>query len=101
MIELLDSLVNSNSISRIALVFFLILVLGVGWVTVEVYKVKSTARAARDAAVAAEQATKPVSNGFAGNVYEKLDKLIDQQDTMQNSLNEHLAWHLRQEQKNG
>ncbi len=104
-------LVNDNSISAIALTFFTALCTGVGATVVGIYKIRTEASAARDAALEAKKEaelakknTVNISNGFASGVGQKLDSIIDEQRRQRNlldkaneSIQEHLEWHLNKE----
>lgn len=50
-------------------------------------------KSAESAATAAAN-TSNISNGFAGKVDRKLDRIIREQDSLSNAFREHLEWHL-------
>lgn len=54
------------------------------------------AEAAKDSRLAQEN-TSNISNGFAGNVDAKLNRIIDKQDETHAALRKHLEWHLHRD----
>ncbi len=110
-----DQIVNGNGTSSIALAFFSIMIPLLVAIATGIFKLLGQNREAKYAAdkaadkasVAADNSkkaadnTRSVSNGFAGDVVRKLDHIIETQDRIierQNgfdeSLREHLSWHL-------
>jgi hypothetical protein len=93
---MLDGLINTGSISAIALTAFAIIIAGLGKVVVDLYQVKHKADDAKDASEKAVENTANISNGFAHNMGSKLDRILEQQSEMGTSLRDHLEWHLNQ-----
>jgi len=98
----------TNTVSGVVLGVLLILVGGLAWLANGVYKTRTEARIAKEAAQHAEVNTRNVSNGFAGTVTTKLNTIVEQGqqnaqaiDDVQKELTKHLAWHLEQERSNG
>lgn len=94
--------------SPVALAFFTALFTAVSYGVVQIYKIRTEAREARDAAlgakVEARQAkvnTRTVGDGFPSRVDRKLDKLSEHVVTLETALREHIEYHLEQENKHG
>lgn len=90
----LAEVLNDNSISAYALTLFSIIIGGVTTAVVGIYKIRSDAKEAKNAALKAQENTTQVSNGFASGVGKKLDRIIDKQISLEDSFREHLSWHL-------
>lgn len=104
----------TNTVSGVVLSVLLILVGGLAWTIVGIYRARSEFRVVGNksdkAATKAEEAaenTRNVSNGFAGSVNRKLDTVLEQSaqhgdalDQVQRQLTEHLQWHLTEGKKN-
>lgn len=101
-------IVNGNGTSSIALAFFSVMVPLLIVIAGGIFKLMSQQKEAKNAAgTAADKAdiaatnskaaalnTRSLSNGFAGNVVEKLDRIIERQDRFDESFQKHLQWHL-------
>lgn len=55
---------------------------------------KTQATQANENAAEAAQNTAGISNGFAKTVGGKLDRILSKQDALEQSLREHIEWHL-------
>ncbi len=103
---LATGLINDNGISQIALAFFTALFGMVGWLIKvrfdergKIDNAEEQARIAAESAAKAAANTQNVSNGFAGSVLGKLQRIDENVDELSDSLRAHLEWHLRQEEK--
>lgn len=96
-----EGVLNDNSISTVAFAFFTAITTGIAGIVVALVQLKTKAteaqRAALEAKVEAEQAkqnTTSISNGFAGNVGRKLDRITELTLENNRAIREHLSWHL-------
>jgi hypothetical protein len=96
-----DELIAPGGPSAPVWIFLTTIVSGVFLTIQQLIKAKHEAREARsEASKAAESAaeaasnTQSVSNGFAGRVDRKLDRIIASQSETDKALREHLRWHL-------
>lgn len=106
---ILAELVTSNGPSAPAWAFFSTLTVGVLAIIgqqlkarsdlrrnqAETERAKVAANKAAESAAQAEKNTSAISNGFAGRVDSKLDRIFEAQQSTDKALREHLDWHLR------
>lgn len=97
---LANDLINDNSISGVAFAFFSAITAGVSAIVVAVLQLKSKASEAKSAALEAkaeaEQAklnTTNISNGFAGDMGRKLDRITELTLENNRTILQHLSWH--------
>lgn len=86
----------SNTVSAPVLGGLALMLGAIGKVIVDLYQIKHKASEAKEASEKAVANTKNVSNGFARNVDSKLNRIIKQQDSLEESLRDHLQWHVEQ-----
>lgn len=105
---LAEAFINDNGISGIGLAFFTALLGAVSATIVGIFQVKNKVSnaeqatvEAREEATQARKNTSAISNGFASGIDGKLDRILDQQDSLmerQNAfsaaLRKHLEWHI-------
>lgn len=85
-------LINENGISAIALAAFGVLIPMVGAIAVAMVQQRGKILELREIAKLAEKNTQNISNGFAGSVTKKLDRLEEM-------LSDHIEWHLHQQKE--
>lgn len=86
----------SNTVSGPVLIGLSAVIAGIGKVIVDLYQIKHKATDAKNASEKAVKNTENVSNGFARSVDTKLNRIIKQQDKMDETLRDHLQWHIEQ-----
>lgn len=100
--------VNENGISPIAMGLLTALLTVVGYILKIVLDNRKETRDGNQAAFEAKESaetaaknTKNVSNGFAGTVLARLQRIDEGQQELSASINRHLEWHLAKEKENG
>ena len=103
-----EAFINDNGISGVALAFFTALLGAISATIIGVFQIRNKVAnseqatvEAREEAKQARKNTSAISNGFASGIDGKLDRILDQQDSLmerQNAfsaaLRKHLEWHI-------
>jgi hypothetical protein len=91
-LELIDGVLNANSISVISGSFFA----GISATLIGIYRInKQNGNRIQEVA----EHTAPIADGFADRVESKLDNIVNSQDDLASTLRRHLEWHAHHEGK--
>lgn len=97
--EIIDGVINANSISVIAGSFFA----GISATLVSIYRInKQNGRQLQETQSTVKEVaehTAPIADGFADRVEHKLDKIVNSQSDLADTVRRHLEWHAHHEGK--
>jgi hypothetical protein len=103
---LATELINDNGISGFALAFFTALFAAIGTTIVQVFKLRTETREAKEVSKKVQKETSSLNNGLGTQLNRKLDLLAVNHDRLESiadqisdDLRKHIIWHLEQEGK--